>query len=313
MRHLPACSTTGIGSLPSTSVADALAHVFQHDIPFLPELPNLSVHEQLIPAALGGLHISVGTDGRCILHDGATAVSTAHRLLAAEPFFQSLNSSKHSFAKVQLAGPVTLAALTQIPDGRSVAEVPELAARITQHVAAKMKTMIGRVRSAGVRPMVFFDEPILSSKHLPLDALEFVRRSAKAEGAIVGVHCCGQARWSELLSLGFDVIALDAGLSLEALLEDGRAWKSFVSAGGTLSLGLIPTHPGAQYDVEQRCRSVVELLRTASDSLDDILAGMILTPACGLARHSEAEAARVMADVRAAQAEFRALLPKSLR
>ena len=156
--------------------------------------------------------------------------------------------------------------------------------------------------------MIFFDEPGLGADELPLKALEIVRRAASESGAIVGLHCCAQARWSELMGLGFDVISLDARLSLDTLLEDRRAWLRFLERGGTLCLGIIPTEPDARYDVGELCDSIEASLRSTTSNFERVLGRMLLSPACGLGLHSEEATLRISAEVTAAQARLRALL-----
>src|SRR5687768_13506818 len=52
---LPACASTGIGSLPHTQLELGLQMALQVDVPFLPQLPAENPSELMIPAALEGL------------------------------------------------------------------------------------------------------------------------------------------------------------------------------------------------------------------------------------------------------------------
>src|SRR5207237_1163664 len=73
-------------------------------------------------------------------------------------------------------------------------------------------------------------------------------RARRQEGALPGVHCCGNTGWSALLGLGFDIVSLDARLSLTPLLATG-AFASLHEEGGTLALGIVPTDFSASDDV----------------------------------------------------------------
>src|SRR5688500_18430554 len=55
LRLQPLASRTGIGNLPRTEVEAALRISFGHELPFLPQLPQLNRAEQLLSAALEGL------------------------------------------------------------------------------------------------------------------------------------------------------------------------------------------------------------------------------------------------------------------
>jgi hypothetical protein len=217
------------------------------------------------------------------------------------------------FAKAQLAGPVTVSRFGQ--------------RGLVDHLAQKAVAITRALADAKVTPILFLDEPGLAlsekppflgrcasaslrdaARRLALDDLERVRRAASDAGAIVGVHCCGQTRWNELLAMDFEIISLDARLSLDALLEDRRAWLSFVERGGTLCLGIIPTEPGAKYDVAELCDSVEVSLRATTPNFERVLERMLLSPACGLGLHTPDDARRISAEVRSAQARLRALL-----
>ena len=86
------------------------------------------------------------------------------------------------------------------------------------------------------------------------------------------------------------------------------AWLRFLEAGGTLCLGIIPTSPGARYQVDELCDSVEASLRATTPAFERVLSRMLLSPACGLGLHSVEEAVRISAEVRTAQARLRALL-----
>lgn len=222
--------------------------------------------------------------------------------LSAEPpaqlaaFCRALELSSPKFAKAQLAGPATLSAFSPEREG------------VVGRLVAKVVAITRALVSVKVHPMMFLDEPGLGTGPVPVEALEAVRRAASEAGAIVGLHCCAQANWGALLGLGFDVIAIDARLSLDALLEDRRAWLGFLERGGTLCLGIIPTTLGARYDVAELCDSVEASLRSTTPHFERVLPRMLLSPACGLGLHSPASALRINAEVREAQRRLRALL-----
>jgi methionine synthase II (cobalamin-independent) len=213
---------------------------------------------------------------------------------AATVAFLAAVAGRVRVAKTQLVGPLTARAHGG----------PDLAER----VAARAASMAREFASAGVTPLLFLDEPALGTGEPPVAALEHVRRAARDAGAIVGLHCCGQARWGELLALDFEVISLDARLSLDALLEHRDAWLSFLARGGRLCLGIVPTNPGARYSVDELCDSVEASLRATTPRFEQVLSRTLLSPACGLGLHSVEDAARISAEVKAAQARLRALL-----
>ena len=192
--------TTGIGSLPHTSVEAALVYSFAHDIPFLPQLPTGAPEELMLALA--------------------THPSIEPRERAWHPFLEALARTRPAVAKLQLAGPVTLARYLRFDD--------------LKLLGAKARFQIHAVARLGITPMLFLDEPGLGEGLLePLGAL---LDELKAAGAVTGVHCCGQASWARLLALpSLDIVSFDVPLSWAALMPVAEA---FIERGGTLALGL---------------------------------------------------------------------------
>src|SRR3989442_1466156 len=115
----------------------------------------------------------------------------------------------------------------------------------------------------------------LDPQHLvSLQELRVVVVAVRREGAVVGVHCCGNTEWGPVLGLGWDVVSIDARLSLEAVLAAGAAFESFQAAGGVLSLGIVPTDLSAPDDLDAGLRDARQRLRP------EALGRCLLTPAC---------------------------------
>ncbi len=171
-----------------------------------------------------------------------------------------------AFAKVQCVGPVTSG----------------------EDMTARAVALVRAVRQAGPTPVFFFDEPALRG---PLDGLTAAVSAVQAEGAVVGVHCCGQADWAALMRTGVDVLSFDVRLSLDAVVEAGVL--EFLGRGGTLALGVIPTDPGARYEVAE----LVDAVQVTLGRVDSL----ILSPACGLGLKTEAEADRILGQLQEAQ------------
>jgi hypothetical protein len=131
------------------------------------------------------------------------------------------------------------------------------------------------------------------------------------EGALVGLHCCSNTRWGDLLNLGLDILSIDARLSLDAVLEDSGAFWKFLSGGSTLSLGIVPTDIATGYQLGELVDSVEASLRATAPrgvAFEAVLSQMLLTPACGLGMRSALDAERIVAEVKQAQRAFKSLL-----
>lgn len=344
LKLLPPCATTGIGSLPHTQSELALQMALQHDIPFLPQLPRADPAELMIPAALEGLPgLSFDAEGLCTVNleewqaqrDRFTlkiesALSSgelgdfepsAAACRSLRPFLWEIENRKAPFAKVQLAGPATVRWVAKTSRGEPASDTTELDQQIFRLLLARSLAMVKAVRRAGATPIFFLDEPGLYAldtrnvRHsVVLKELSLLIVAAQREGALVGVHCCSNTRWGELLGLGLDLLSIDARLSLDAVLEDSQAFWAFMAGGSTLSLGVVPTDLATSYVLDELVDSVEASFRATAPrgiAFEGLLAQMLLTPACGLGMRSVPDCERIVGEVRDAQRRLRGLLTQS--
>jgi hypothetical protein len=331
---LPPLATTGIGSLPHTQLELALQQALLLDIPAAPQLPRRDAAEYMVPQALEGLHgLRADAEGNAELDIGdwhrgsATLDARLDRALerddgvqrffpsagawqALRPFLWEVEQRRLAFAKVQLAGPFTLRWVLRSTRGEPLAAIEEGKAverQIFRLVLARSLALVRRLRETGTKPILFLDEPGLYAfdrrdpQHLvSMQELRVVVLALRREGALVGVHCCGNTEWAPLLGLGWDIVSIDARLSLDAVLATGAAFERFQAGGGVLSLGIVPTDVSAPSDVDA-------VLGHARARLSpQALARSLLSPACGLAMRTVPDAETVFAELRRAQQELRA-------
>lgn len=335
---LPACATTGIGSLPQTQLELGLQMALQQDVPYLPQLPAGQPGELMIPSALDGLPgLRVDAEGMAHVDlerwhaEREPFTLRIEEALATErladfepsvmasrsfrPFLFEIEARRAPFAKVQLAGPTTVRWATRTTDGRAASSIAELDRQLFRLGLAKALALVRAVRRAGATPILFLDEPGLyaldtsNAQHLvALKELEVLVRALQREGALVGVHCCSNTDWPVILALGLDVLAVDVRLSLDAVLEDRQAWLRFVASGATLCLGIVPTDVASTYGLDELCESVEASLRATAPvgiPFEALLARMLLAPACGLGLRTVRDAERIVGEVREAQRRFR--------
>ena len=118
------------------------------------------------------------------------------------------------------------------------------------------------------------------------------------EGALAGLHCCGNTDWSLVLSTALDVINFDAyeffqGLSLYPAELDG-----FLRRGGILSWGIVPpSRSGAGLDPRVLLAALDDRIgQLVSRGIDRALLYQqaLLTPSCGLGTETVERAERTM-------------------
>ena len=338
LQLLPSCATTAIGSLPHTQLELGLQAALALDIPFLPQLPAGHPSEFMVPQALEGLpglrcdeeglctvDVAAWEAGRADFESRLDAALASGRLEAFEPSLESwrawrpflweVENRKLAFAKAQLSGPFTVLSVSRTSDGKPVLEVPGLDAAVYRLVLARALAMVKALRRAGTTPLFFLDEPGLyaferaNPRHLlVLQELRLLVVALQREGALVGVHCCGNTDWAALLDSGLDLLSLDVRLSLDAVLEESGAFSRFLESGASLSLGIIPTDLASSYEVEELVDAVEVSLQAAlppGRTFAQVASQVVLTPACGLAMRSVMDAERILEQLRAAQRRLR--------
>lgn len=201
--------TTGIGSLPFTDIAQALDYSFQHDLPFLPQLPQLNEEEMMVIQAL----------------DDSFATYACF-----EPFLEMAITKNTKKVKLQLAGPITCSLVTERPiDG------------IVTQLLAKVEDMIRPFWDHDIEVIFFIDEPMLFvSAASPLrETIKKFINDLKSKDLLVGLHCCSNPEWEPLLNLGFDYLSFDGHVSYSDLVESGKL-EGYKKSGGKVIIGLDP-------------------------------------------------------------------------
>lgn len=275
--------TTGIGSLPFPYVDQALMHSMEYTIPFFPQLPMRDPREFALPQALDGFPGASLKAGGLVTIDEGSAEAVTKELLpspqsaaAFRAFLLELEERKPKRAKLQLAGPITLLWATNVG--------AKTGAEVTKFLIARAHAMLSAVKERGVEPILFFDEPALFSIRSAAELAPLAQARRDLKDFQIGLHCCSNTRWADVLALGFDVLSIDSALSLPDVLEAYKGAKH----KPVLSLGVIPTNrmgthffPAEQGQAwaQQTAQSIVAEFKKHDLSQP---AALWLTPACGL-------------------------------
>lgn len=308
--ELPHGVASSIGSLPHTDARAAAAWVLERQprLPAAPSLPNRSGMERMIAQAAWGIDgVRVLTDGSLELDDpnlDARAPLTTEGL-DGEPFvglraFLGAVAGRQAPIKLQLTGPVTLgiALLNLGVPVRSAFAVAGAAVR------SRSRALVAAAQAAAPQAplVVFVDEPGLTAAmhpSFPLDPNRTIDLVSSALAtlephAVTGLHCCGVADWRVVLQAGPQILSLpvDAGAAAHA-----GALTAFLDRGGRLAWGAVPTN-GPLGSTADRLwqRLSAEWCTLTQGGCDPVLLRdqALVTPACGLALHGEAQADQVL-------------------
>src|SRR3954469_2882112 len=218
---LPAWATTGVGSLPNTFPAPAAAHAAgEYDVPFCPQLPRLE--GDMVREWLGADPLRCGWGpqrGRA-------------RAPAWEPFLAALGRRPpaHGVVKLQVTGPVTLAAALESDRAAAAPLAREIAAWLAGNAAGQ----IAALRARGLTALLVVDEPALASAQ-PSDERGW--DPLRAVAPAWGLHLCCAVPWALVERAAPDVLSFDLALGAPGR-EGARVLARHLARGGRAALGV---------------------------------------------------------------------------
>ena len=227
---------------------------------------------------------------------------------------------KYPFVKVQTTGPCSFALTIVDENKRAVWYNEEFRDVVVKALAMKCRWQIQKFAPYGEQVICFVDEPILSafgsSTYIGVKRDEVVAAIAEcadavhADGAIAGVHCCGNTDWTILIDAGVDLVNLDAFAYGDTIALYPEAVASFVRRGGLIAWGIVPTSAAIREQtvpgLAERLDAVVaNLASKAGIGKGTILDQSLITPSCGTGSLAPSDAEMVFEKLEALSALVR--------
>jgi len=224
------------------------------------------------------------------------------------------NGSKLPWLKVQATGPVTFALSIVDENKRAMYYNEEFRDVIVKAITMKSRWQVQQFKPYADNIICFLDEPILSAfgsstyvsvkREDVVSILNEVIEAIHAEGAIVGIHCCGNTEWSILIDAGVDIVNFDAYEYGETIAMYADSVKKHLERGGTLAWGVVPTSEKIREQtvetLEQQLESVMDNLASKGIDKKLIVEQALITPSCGTGSLAVSDAEKVfslMADL----------------
>ena len=323
---------TGIGSLPFKDPKAACRAVFDNfqAIPFWPQLPRRSYKEHMYCQFSEGMPGIVINDKAKTIHiDSALAASGMEKAFQrfldqdteyfriseeyAEGFYAFCGSfasgaKKARFVKGHVTGPVSFALSVTDQNKKAAIYDKDLFEMIVKVLCMKARWQVRKLKKLCEDVIIFIDEPYLVSigssfvnisKEAAVNAIEEIDAAVKEEGALSGVHCCGNTDWALLLKSGIDIINFDAYNFTKEFLLYAPDINDYLKDNGAIAWGIVPSSDAIGKEsgasLEKRLENSIKAL---SDKGVDI-SGMssIITPSCGLGTLDEKTAGGIMSSV----------------
>lgn len=317
---------TGLGSLPGTDYAGAVAMTFEQvPVPYVPELPARGPHAGMIArgaATLAGIAAELTSSGWRVADAPGGDLRRARALLRDD--LDRLAETVPDYEgrlRVPIVGPWTLAASLELPrGGRLLADTGarrDLAASLLQGTADLVREIARRLPAAAVELQL--DEPSLPAvlgggiptsgglfRLRAIDQAEAYPALGRWAGPLPGdvrvptiVHCCapGLRIWELLRDTGLGGVAVD-------LAQVGRAEIDDLAAATDARRSVLLGVTGVAVDrPEPLVTSAWRVVRELGPG-PDIEPLVTITPACGLAGWAPAAASSIWKVLRTAASEL---------
>jgi len=218
-----------------------------------------------------------------------------------------LGAQRPKWVKGQVTGPFSFAMTVTDENKRSLAYNPELYEVAVQGMAMKARWVARKLREVAEGVLVVLDEPYLCAfgsafvnvpRNDVIAAIDAGVAAIHKEGALAGLHCCGNTDWSLVFATDLDVVNFDAYEYSQGLSLYPAELSSFLQKGGVLSWGIVPAsrangnlNPLTLLDaLDQR----VEQLAAKGLDRGALYRQALLTPTCGLGTETVEHADRLM-------------------
>jgi len=258
------CKSTAMGIMPHKDICTAIGLSLGLDIPFWPQLPNVSLYEDMyVQASQNFPGIAVDTENeRLRFHterfheeldnyfeksvDSATfSLSPEYSVVYHE--FLKHDLSEYSAIRGQVTGPVSFGMKVLDENLKPIIYDDEVRGVLFDFLQAKINTQYQELKRNNPQCFVWVDEPGLSGVfsalvgYNDLQAKEDYQSFMQGLDGIRGIHLCANVDLPYLLDLGVDILSFDA-YQLEFMPKEyAQSVAEFIGEGGIISWGIVPT------------------------------------------------------------------------
>jgi len=320
----------GIGSVPFRDPKTACRVICDNfkDIPFWPQLPKRSFLENMYVQYAEGLPGIICDEEKKTIHIDTSRVAaeienvylryldgdleffriSEDRALGLYEFLDHAKSAACAsckYVKGHITGPVSYGLFLTDQNKRSVIYDKDLFEVLTKTLVMKTRWQIKKLKKINPSVIIFIDEPYLvsiGSSFVNINTDDITKKLAevieaiKKEGALSGIHCCGNTDWSALLKSDVDIISFDAYNFVKEFSLYGADIKSYTARGGTIAWGLVPTSEAIEKETKkslaERSADAFKILSDKGINTEEI--SSLVTPSCGVGSLDEETAKKVI-------------------
>ncbi len=258
------CKTTAMGIMPHTNIAEAIELALSLDIPFWPQLPNMSFYQDMYAQASQNFPGIVAD-----AEDEKLSFNTARFEQELQDYSRNMGCTeifnltdeysvvynkflekelKHYDAiRGQTIGPISLGYNVLDENRKPIIYNDEVRILLFDFIQKKVNIQYHKLRGKNQNAFVWLDEPGLNYVFSGLFAYNDLQAKEDYENLLQGMegpkalHLCPNVNLPYLLQLGVDLLSFDA-FQLEFMPKEyATAAAEFLQSGGIISWGVVPT------------------------------------------------------------------------
>ncbi len=320
---------SGIGSVPFKDAKEACRVIFGNieAIPFWPQLPKRAFQENMYAQYAEHLPGVVIDEVNKTIHVDTTGVAeTIEEVYQAYldnnveffkisenfaqgfyEFLDRLNKVPKSvkYVKGHITGPISYALQVTDENKKSIIHDRDLFEVVTKVLAMKARWQVRRMKKLFPSVIIFIDEPYLVSigssyininREEAFGRLDEVIAAIKSEGALAGLHCCGNTDWPLLLKRDLDILNFDTYNFAKEFSLYGSDIQNFLNKGSAIAWGIIPSSDAIMKEnpkaLAEKMNASMKLLTDRGIGTDGI--SSIITPSCGVGTLDDEMAKKVL-------------------
>jgi hypothetical protein len=253
-----------MGIMPHTNVERALELALSLDIPFWPQLPNLSFYEDMYAQTSQNFPGTVvDPDGEKVSFNRAKfdAELGDYSLRMAEPetfvlnrrysmvYHRFLSEALQDYPAIrgQVTGPVSFGFRVTDEESRPIIYSEEVRSLLFDFIQRKANAQYWQLKQKNQNAFVWLDEPGLGWVFSGLTGYNDVQARQDYHSFLAGLdgpkalHLCANVNLPYLLGLGIELLSFDA-YQIETMPKGYvKAVADFLRSGGIISWGIVPT------------------------------------------------------------------------
>ena len=275
------CGTTAMGIMPHKDVDKALDLALGLDIPFWPQLPHVSLHEDMyiqtsenfpgitIDFEKGRLTFNTERFGK-ELEDYFNKMENPETYALTEEYsivfkrFLSRNLQDYRAIRGQITGPVSFGFKVLDENFKPIIYNEEVKTILFDFIQKKVNLQYQELKKKNPNAFVWVDEPGLGyvfsglSGYNDQQAKEDYYHFVQGLEGPKGLHLCAEVNLPYLLELGIEILSFDAFQIGFMPKEYTQSVSEFINKGGIISWGIVPTdHKALETQTPEKLASLL--------------------------------------------------------